>query len=197
MFEIFDLSSAGYNTNMKFESFPTAEPEREQPPTEETAAETNRPETEDEKKRRERVDEISKEETEKKKQEMLPAVAQGLGDLFELLPKDRGATTEDIVKLIEHTELQAMLPGMREKFARELIGKGIHRIEDKARFIGESLDTDTIKMFVHLEGLKAASGNVLERLSEEREGMPQEKAQQEETQQVEAQQEETPPEESK
>lgn len=175
-----------------FESFPTEEPEGQLPakkiearveiPTppqpkdiEQEAGKRDQRTEEEKKEWSKRVDEIGREETEKQKPEVLRMVTRGLGDLFELLPKNREASSEDIAKLIEHTELQIMLLGMREKFAREIIAKRIHRIEDKAQFISESLDTDAIKMFVHLESLKASTDDVLRRLREERESAPQKK----------------------
>lgn len=113
------------------------------------------------------ADRINREETEKRMPEMIRLVTKGLGDLFELLPKDNNPSADIIVKLIEHTGLNIMLPGMRQKFADELVSKKINLVEDKADFIAQSLETDAIKMFAHLEAMKAGTDEVLRRLHEE------------------------------
>jgi len=113
------------------------------------------------------ADRITREETEKRTPEMIRLVTQGLGELFELLPKDRDINAHDIVSLIEHTELSMMLPGMRNKFAEEAISKKIFLTRDKADFISQSLETDAIKMLVHLEAMKAGSEAIMARLGEQ------------------------------
>jgi len=110
---------------------------------------------------------IGREETEKRIPEMIKLVTRGLSDLFELLPKNRDTEVKDIVNLIEHTELDIMLPGMRKKFAKEAIDQKIHLLKDKAEFISQSLGTEAIKMFVHLEAMKAGSDATLERLRDD------------------------------
>ena len=114
------------------------------------------------------ADRIGREETEKLMPEMKRLVTRGLGDLFELLPNGRDVTKDDIISLIEHTDLNLMLPGMREKFADEAMREKLNRIKDKADFMGKSLETEAIKMFMHLEAMKGSSEAVLERLREER-----------------------------
>ncbi len=115
------------------------------------------------------VDRIGREETERNMPEMLRMATKGLGDLFEILPKDRETGADDIINLLEHTELRIMLPGMRKKFADEAIREKIHLAEDKPNFIARALETDAMKLFVHLEAGKAGTSATFARLQEERE----------------------------
>ena len=136
----------------------------------EVAQQSETPESESGKKPEEfPADRIGREETEKLMPEMKRLVTRGLGDLFELLLRSSEANKGDVIGLIEHTELNLMLPGMRKKFADEMIRKKINKIKEKADFIGTSLETETIKMFIHLEAMKGSSEAVLTRLREERE----------------------------
>ena len=123
------------------------------------------------------VDEIVKAEIEKKRPEMIQLTTKGLGDLFELLPKDREIAKEDIVSLLEHTELRIMLPGMRDEFAKEAIKRQIHNIADKAQFITESLETDAMKMFIQAEAQKDSIDDSLKSIREAREGTREEQTQ--------------------
>ncbi len=122
----------------------------------------------------ERVDEIVNAEIEKRRPEMIQLASRGLGDLFELLPKDHDATKEDIISLLEHTELRIMLPGMRDEFAKEVIKKNIQNIEDEAQFIAESLETGAMKMFIQAEAQKISIDDSLKSIREARENTQQE-----------------------
>ena len=117
-----------------------------------------------------RAERIVREETNKLMPEMRHLVTRGLGDLFELLPKSRKANKQEVVDLIAHTDLALMLPAMREKIAGEMVRKKVDQARDKADFIGRSLETDAIKMFMHLEAMKGSTEAALARLREEREG---------------------------
>ncbi len=157
---------------MKFESFPAAEPAPEEPQPKPISPDQPR-ENDPESKKTEwskRVDEIYAEEVAKTKTEIIQQVTRGLGDLFELCPKNREITKKDLVELIEHTELRLMLPGMREKLADNIIKTNTHRLENKAQFIGSALDTEAIKIYIDLEAGKAASDDILDRLRQERGG---------------------------
>ena len=122
------------------------------------------------------ADRIVREETNKLMPEMRRFVTRGLGDLFELLPKQGETKKEEVINLIAHTDLASMLPAMREKFANEMIRKKVNQAKDKADFIGKSLDTDAIKMFMHLEAMKGSTEAALARLREEREAHQGQKA---------------------
>lgn len=116
-----------------------------------------------------RAEQIVREETNKLMPEMHRRVTKGLNDLFELLPQQGKAKKEEIVSLIAQTDLALMLPAMREKFAREMVRKKVNQAKDKAEFIAQALETDAIKMFMHLEALKGSTEAAIARLREERE----------------------------
>lgn len=119
--------------------------------------------------RAERVDAIAQEETRKLLPEKLAKARRGLAQLYDILPHDRRPSQDEIVTLIDNTELEELLPAWRRKLAEKIRWENLAR-KSKAEFVSGGMEL--LYEWAYVEAMKDASGAVLERLQREPDAGP-------------------------
>lgn len=116
--------------------------------------------------RAERVNSILEEETRKLLPEKLAKARRGLRQLYDLLPHDRNPKEREVSDLLDHTELEELLPAWRRKLAEKIRWENLAQ-KPLAEFITGGMEV--LYAWAYIEAMKDASGPTLERLRNDRE----------------------------